>query len=550
MVLARLCHHRRVTAFDLLIRGGTVVDGTGRPGVRGDVGISGDRIAAVGDLSAADPRGIGQVIEAADLVVCPGFVDPHGHSDASLLVDPTVASHLHQGYTTQLSGNCGETLAPLTKLSREPVELMLAATERTPRWRTFAGYLEAIEAEALGPNHAFLVGHGTIRSAVVGPAARRATDPELKAMVRHLREALEAGAIGLSSGLIYPPGIHAPSDELVRLATVCAKRGGLYASHIRNESDGLFDALDEAVATIRAAGPGARLQVSHLKAGSLSTWGRGPDAVERLEEARLEGLDVAADQYPYTAAATTLEVVLPPAMLALSIEAIVDALGDRAVRDRIKLEIAVGEPGWENAGVDPGWDGLRVSDSPTHGDWVGHTLAELGTELERDPADVAFDLLADDRLESRIVIECMSEPDVAAIMAVPWIAICTDAGGHRPGHPILGGGIPHPRAYGSAPRVLGRYVREREVLSLETAVAKLTSVPAARIGLTDRGVIRRGVFADLVVFDPKTVLDEATVLEPHRYPTGIGTVIVNGVAAILDGVETGRRAGRLLRRVA
>jgi N-acyl-D-aspartate/D-glutamate deacylase len=526
-----------------------VVDGTGRPGVLGDVGVSGDRITAVGDLSAADPRGIAQVIEAADRIVCPGFVDPHGHSDASLLVDPTVASHLHQGYTTQLSGNCGDTLAPLTKLSRESVELMLAATERTPRWRTFAGYLEAIEAEALGPNHAFLVGHGTIRSAVMGPAARRATEPELKAMVRHLREALEAGAIGLSSGLIYPPGIHAPSDELVRLVTVCAKRGGLYASHIRNESDGLFDALDEAIATIRAAGPGARLQVSHLKAGSLSTWGRGPDAVDRLEEARIEGLDVAADQYPYTAAATTLEVILPPAMLGLSIEAIVDALGDRAVRDRIKLEIAVGEPGWEDAGVDPGWDGLRVSDSPTHGDWVGHSLAELGTELERDPADVAFDLLADDRLESRIVIECMSEPDVAAIMAVPWIAVCTDAGGHRPGHPILGGGIPHPRAYGSAPRVLGRYVREREVLSLETAVAKLTSVPAARIGLTDRGVIRRGAFADLVVFDPETVLDEATVLEPHRYPTGIGTVVVNGVAAILDGVETGRRAGRLLRRV-
>ncbi len=272
--------------------------------------------------------------------------------------------------------------------------------------------------------------------------------------------------------------------------------------------------------------------------------------MERLEEARAEGLDVAADQYPYTAAATTLEVVLPPAMLALPIDAIVDALADRAVRDRIKLEIAVGEPGWENAGMDPGWDGLRVSDSPTHGDWVGHTLAELGTELERDPADVAFDLLADDRLESRIVIECMSEPDVAAIMAVPWIAVCTDAGGHRPGHPILGGGIPHPRAYGSAPRVLGRYVREREVLSLETAIAKLTAVPAARIGLADRGVIRRGAFADLVVFDPETVLDEATVLEPHRYPTGIGTVVVNGVAAIRDGVETGRRAGRLLRRVA
>ncbi len=537
-----------MTAFDLLIRGGTVIDGTGRPGIRADVGVAGDRIVAVGDLSAADPSGIPLVVDATDRIVCPGFVDPHGHSDTSVLVDPAVASHLHQGYTTQLSGNCGDTLAPVTKLGRDAVELTMAGTDQTPRWRTFADYLEVVEGEALGPNHAFLVGHGTIRNAVVGPAARPATDLELKAMVRHLREALEAGAVGLSSGLIYPPGIHAPTAELVRLATVTAKRGGLYASHIRNESDGLFDALDEAVATIRAAGSGARLQVSHLKAGSLSTWGRGPDAVERLEEARAEGLDVAADQYPYTAAATTLEVVLPPAMMALPIDAIVDALGDRVVRDRIKLEIAVGEPGWENAGLDPGWDGLRVSNSPTHEDWIGHTLAELGTELERDPADVAFDLLADDRLASRIVMECMSEPDVEAIMAVPWIAVCTDAGGHRPDHPILGGGIPHPRAYGSAPRVLGRYAREREILSLEGAIAKLTSVPAARIGLPDRGLIRRGAFADVVVFDPKTILDEATVLDPHRYPTGIGTVIVNGVPAILDGLETGRRAGRLLRR--
>ncbi len=537
-----------MTAFDLLIRGGTVIDGTGRLGVRGDVGVSGDRITAVGDLAAADPLGIAHVIEAADLIVCPGFVDPHGHSDASLLVDPTVASHLHQGYTTQLSGNCGDTLAPVTKVGREAVELAMAGIDRSPGWRTFAGYLEAVEGEALGPNHAFLVGHGTIRSAVVGPAARRATDLELKAMVRHLREALDAGAVGLSSGLIYPPGIHAPADELVRLAAVTAKRGGLYASHIRNESDGLFDALDEAVATIRAAGPGGRLQVSHLKAGSLSTWGRGADAVERLARARADGLDVAADQYPYTAAATTLEVILPPAMLALPIDSIVDALADRAVRDRIKLEIAVGEPGWENAGRDPGWDGLRVSDSPTHADWVGHTLAELGAELERDPADVAFDLLTDDRLESRIVMDCMSEPDVEAIMTVPWIAVCTDAGGHRPGHPILGSGIPHPRAYGSAPRVLGRYVRERGILTLETAIAKLTGVPATRIGLPGRGVIRRGAFADLVVFDPETVLDEATVRDPHRYPTGIGAVVVNGVPAILDGLETGRRGGRLLRR--
>jgi N-acyl-D-amino-acid deacylase len=542
-----MCHHRPVTAFDLLIHGGTVIDGTGAPGIRADVGVSGDRIRAVGDLSSAlESKTVGLVIDATDRDVCPGFVDPHSHVDASVLVDPAVASHLHQGFTTLLSGNCGDTLAPLVGSAREAVDLAMAGTGLEPTWRTFGEYLATVERLPLGPNQAFLVGHGTIRAAVLGPGDRAATDRELKAMVRHLKEALDAGAVGLSSGLIYPPGIHAPTAELIRLATVTAKRGGLYASHIRNESAGLFEALDEAIGTIRAAG--GRLQVSHLKAGSRSTWGRGPDAVERLERARAEGVDVAADQYPYTAAATTLEVILPPAMLALSTGAIVAALGDPDARDRIKAQLEAGVPGWENAAADPGWDGLRIAESRTHADWAGHTLAELGVELERDPADLAFDLLADDRLDTSIVIDCMSEGDVEAILAVPWVAVCTDASGHRPGDPVLGGGVPHPRAYGSAPRVIGRYVRERKLLSLETAIAKLTSVPAERLGLSDRGVLRPNAFADLVVFDPAVIHDEATDLDPHRYPTGIWQVIVNGVPAIIDGRETDRPAGRLLRR--
>ena len=546
--LAVVCHHRSVTAFDLLIRGGTLVDGTGAPGIRADVGVSGDRIKAIGDLSAAEAKGVAVVIDATDRIVCPGFIDVHGHSDGSILIDPAVASHLHQGFTTQLSGNCGDTLAPFAQPGREMIELALAGTGIDPTWTTFGDYLGLVERLPLGLNHAFLVGHGTIRGAVLGSSPAAAGEADLKAMTRYLKEALDAGAIGLSSGLIYPPGIYAGPDELNRLAAVTARRGGLYASHIRNESDGLFEALDEAIETLRAAGSGARLQVSHLKAGSLSTWGRGQEAVDRLERARAEGLDIGADQYPYTAASTSLEVVLPPAMMAMSIGAIVEALGDPGVRDRIKQEIATGAPGWENAAADPGWDGLRVADSRTHPDWAGHSLAELGVEFDRDPAEVAFGLLVDDRLETEVVMECMSEPDVEAIMAVPWIAVCTDAGGRRPGHPHLGSGVPHPRAYGTAPRVLGRYVRERGVLALETAVAKLTSVPAERIGLRGRGVVRAKAFADLVVFDPTTVAEAATSLEPHRYPTGIDHVIVNGVVAIKDGQETDRRAGRLLRR--
>jgi N-acyl-D-amino-acid deacylase len=535
-------------SFDLVIRGGTLVDGTGSPGRPADVGVVGDRIEAVGDLAAVDARDVATVIDATGRVVAPGFVDPHGHSDASVLVDGALASHLHQGFTTQLSGNCGDSLAPVTQLGREAVELSMAAAGLRPRWTTFAGYLAAVEAQPLGPNVAFLVGHGTLRGAVLGPSPAAPGPEQAAAMARHLEEALEAGAFGLSSGLIYAPGIHAEPAEVAALVRVAARRGALYATHMRNESAGLFESLEEALATTRLAGPGARLQVSHLKAGARAVWGRAGQAVALLEKARAAGLDVAADQYPYTAAATTLQCVLPPALLALPVAETVAALRDWEVRRRIKEEIAGGISGWENVAADPGWDGIALAGSHAHASWAGRTFADLGRDLGLDPVDVACDVLAADRLDSWITIHCMDEADVETIVGVPWIAVCTDAEGRRPGHPVLDAGVPHPRAYGSAPRVLGRYVRERGVLPLEAAVAKLTSVPALRVGLADRGIVRQGTFADLVVFDPATVTDLATYERPAVHPLGIDAVIVNGEAAVRDGVETGARPGRLLRR--
>ncbi len=537
-----------MTAFDLLLRGGTVIDGTGRPGRRADVGVLGDRILAVGDLSAVDDAEVATVLDVSGRVVAPGFIDPHGHSDGSLFVDGALASHLHQGYTTQLSGNCGDTLAPLTALGREIVELSLRPNGLVARWRTFGEYLDAVEEQQLGPNVAFLVGHGTIRASAMGTEARPPTADELSAMVAEVEAALEAGAFGLSSGLIYAPGMHAAPAELEALVTASARRGGLYATHMRNESDELFASLDESIAAVRAAGPGARLQVSHLKCGSRAVWGRAGDAVARLEAARAEGLDVAADQYPYTAAATTLATILPPALQGLGVEACVAALNDPPVRSLVRREIARGISGWENVAADPGWAGIRISSAASRPEWAGRSLAELSDDLGEDPADLAFDALVADRLDVSVVVDCMDDADVATIMAVPWIAVCTDAEGRRPGHPILDAGRPHPRTYGSTARVLGTYVRDRGVLSLETAVAKLSGVPAARLGLHDRGVVREGAFADLVVFDPATVADEATYLAPARYPTGIDHVIVNGRPAILDGAETGERPGRLLRR--
>ncbi len=490
-----------MTGFDILLRGGTVVDGAGGPARRADVGVSGDRIAAIGDLSAVDPTAVELVLDCAGRVVAPGFIDPHGHSDGSVLVDGALASHLHQGFTTQLSGNCGDSLAPVTEVGRSLVELSLRPDGLEAGWSTFAEYLDRVEEQALGPNVAFLVGHGTVRGAVLGEQSRSPRPDELAAMVTEVEKALDAGALGLSSGLIYAPGMHASAVEVETLVAATARRGGLYATHMRNEADGLFASLDESIAAIRAAGPGARLQVSHLKCGSRSVWGRAGEAVARLETARTEGLDVAADQYPYTAAATTLAIVLPPALLALGADECVAALGVRDARDRIRLEIERGISGWENVANDPGWAGIRISSAASHPEWAGRSLAELAEEAGSDAADLAFDALIDDRLDVQVVLDCMREDDVETILAVPWIAVCTDAEGRRPGHPVLDAGRPHPRTYGSTARVLGRYVRERGTLALETAVAKLTSVPAERLGLGDRGVVREGAAADLVVFD-------------------------------------------------
>jgi N-acyl-D-aspartate/D-glutamate deacylase len=541
-----------MTAFDLLLRGGLVVDGTGAPGRRADVGVMGDRILLVDDLSAAEPAVEGAIdLDVTGRVVAPGFIDPHGHSDASVFVDGALLSHLRQGFTTQLSGNCGDSLAPITDRGRELVELSMRETGLVARWRTFVEYLDAVDDLALGPNVAFLVGHGTVRGAILGPDAREPDDLERRAMVREVDAAMDAGAFGLSTGLIYAPGMHARPDELVALVTAAARRGGLYATHMRDETAGVFDSLAESIATIRAAvdagADGARLQVSHLKCGSRAVWGRADAAVAALEAARADGLDVAADQYPYTAAATTLATIVPPELLALGVDACVAALADFEVREIVRAEIARGISGWENVAADPGWTGITIAHAASHPDWSGRTLAELGDALGTDPLDVAFDALVDDRLDVAIVLDCMTEADVETIMAVPWVAVCTDATGRRPGHPVLDVGRPHPRTYGSTARVLGTYVRERGTLSLETAVAKLSSVPAARLGLRDRGVVREGALADLVVFDPDTVADRATYPRPVEHPTGIDHVVVNGRLAVRDGVETGERPGRLLR---
>jgi N-acyl-D-amino-acid deacylase len=539
-------------AFDLVLRGGLLIDGSGAPARQADVGVTGDRIAAIGDLAAVADEDAATVVDATGHVVAPGFVDPHGHSDGSVLLDGALASHLRQGFTTQLSGNCGYTYAPMAGAVRAMLDADLANLGLDPAWTTFADYLDEVERQQMGPNVALLVGHGTVRWAAMGPDGRVPTEPELATMGRYVEEALDAGAIGLSSGLIYAPGVHAARDEVAVLVAIAVRRDALYATHMRNEAAGVLDSLDEAISTVRQAGElarrPARLQVSHLKAGARVVWGTADALVDRLEAARRDGLDVAADQYPYTAAATTLSTILPPAILALSIEDAEAAIRDPGSRLAIRDLMRSGISGWENVALDPGWASIVISRSSSRPDWNGRSLQAIADDLGGDPAEHALDVLADDRLSVDIMIHCMDEADVETILRVPWIGVCTDAEGRRPGHPILGKGVPHPRTYGSTARVLGEYVRERGLVGLETAVAKLSSVPAGRVGLRDRGTAREGAYADLVVFDPVTVADLATYEHPAVHPAGIRDVIVNGRLAVRDGRETGERPGRLLRR--
>ena len=505
------CHHRPMTAFDLLLRGGTVVDGTGAPARRADVGVLGDRILAVGDLAAVDDDGVERVLDVDGRVVAPGFVDPHGHSDGSLFLDGALASHLHQGYTTQLSGNCGDTLAPITDASRELVDLSLRANELEARWATFGEYLDRVAEQPLGPNVAFLAGHGTIRGSVVGADAREASAEELAAMVAELEAALDAGAFGLSSGLIYAPGMHAPPAEIETLVG----GGGAARRAVRDPH------AQRGRRAVRIAG---RVDRRRSRRGSRRTapgvapevrlalgMGAGRRGGRRCSRRRGPRGSMSRPTSTRTRPPrTTLATILPPALQALGVDACVDALTDPHVRDLVRAEIARGISGWENVASDPGWEGLRISYAASRPEWSGRTLAELAAETHDDPADLAFDALVADRLDVSVLIECMTEPDVETILAVPWIAVCTDAEGRRPDHPILDAGRPHPRTYGTTARVLGPYVRERAVLSLEAAVAKLSAVPAARLGLRDRGVVREGAFADLVVLDPEVVADRAT----------------------------------------
>ncbi|HVK05382.1 MAG TPA: D-aminoacylase [Armatimonadaceae bacterium] len=523
-------------SFDLVLRGGTVYDGTGASPVRADVGISGDRVAAVGDLSGARA---GRVLDVRGKAVAPGFIDIHTHSDLTVLFTPGMESSLHQGVTSEVVGNCGISLG--LSLPTEAFSLEQRGTARagvTLDWKDLGGFLRRVEENGVAINVATLAGHGSLRKRAMGLAARRPDDAEMRNMLSDLETALEQGAVGLSSGLEYVPGMYADVEEMVPLARVAAAAGGFYATHIRDEGDAVEEAVAEAIEVAERAG--APLQLSHHKAERARNWGKVARTLAQVDAARERGLDVLLDQYPYTAYQTGLATVaLPPWAGAGTPEALADRLRHEPdLRERARVAMA-------DNGVD--YASVEIANSPGHPEYAGRTVAALAADRGQDPRDFVLDLLAEGEGWVSAAHFALADADVERILSDPRVMVGSDAVASTPLGPNTSD-RPHPRTYGTFARVLSRYVREKHVLTLEEAIRRMTSLPALRLGWRDRGRLAPGAVADIVVFDPATIADVATFDAPHVFPTGIEHVLVAGTLALEGGVATGARPGRILRR--
>jgi N-acyl-D-amino-acid deacylase len=529
--------------LDLVLKNGTIIDGTGAPGRRADVGLRGDRIAAVGPVTEA----AAEVLDVSGRVVAPGFIDMHSHTDFFLLVDPNAESKVTQGVTTEVCGNCGSSPGPwLHPVAREQARKNLQRYGLEPDWTTLGEFMDVLDRHPLGLNFVTLVGHGNLRASAMGYDNRPPTAAELDRMCGLLEDELAAGACGYSSGLIYPPGCYSDSEELVALGKVLARLGAFYATHMRNESHAVVEAVDEALRVGREGGCG--VQISHHKACGKSNWGRVEVTLANIDRARAEGVDVHMDQYPYIATSTGLGTVLPRWAHEGGAERALTRLRDPDTRARILEEVS--EAGRTGYYADSGgWKQLLIAGVRTDENrWAeGLDLEQVGERLGCGPEEAALRLLDEEDLAVHIVHFSMCEEDVERVMIHPLTMIGSD-GSARSTSGILGQGKPHPRAFGTFPRVLSYYVRERRLLPLETAIHKMTGLPAARLGLPDRGVLRAGAYADLVVFAPDRVRDVATFTEPQNTPAGIDYVWVNGTLAAQGGKVTRRHNGKVLRR--
>ncbi|MCP4687440.1 MAG: D-aminoacylase [Desulfobacterales bacterium] len=519
----------------MLIKGGRVIDGTGNPWRAADVGVVGGKIAAVGQLEG------GEIIDAGGKFVCPGFVDGHSHSDLYILAEPEARQKIMQGITTENLGLDGMSVAPIKRENVPGWRRHLAGLAGDPgldwSWGSLGEYLDAVDKRKPATNISSYVGLGTVRLMVMGMDDRDASPAEVRRMAEITGEAMAQGARGVSAGLIYPPSSYQTLSEIVEIAKVAREFDGIFDVHMRSEADGIVKAIEEVLEIGRRSG--IPVLITHFKIRGKNNWGKAPMLLELLENARKEGVDVTVAQYPYTAGSTILHAVIPPWRHTGGPDKLLEML--REDRESIKKEIRE-RMDWENFSAIVGWENIFVSSVVTEANkqFEGKDIARIAAERGcEDPADAALDLLLEENLAVGMINFGLNEEDVVEIMKSPTMSVITDG--------LLGGDKPHPRAYGTCPRILGRYVRERKVMSWEEAVRKMTSLPAQKLRLKTKGVLAENHDADIVVFDPGTIMDRATYEEPRTWSSGIDWVLVNGVIAVKQGEYTGRRAGKTLR---
>ncbi len=534
---------KKPAPYDTVFVNARVVDGTGAPWFAADVGVRGGTIAAVGKLAGAPAN---RTIDASGLVVAPGFIDLLGQSEYNVLVDPRAASKITQGITTEVTGE-GDSIAPIDeKLIAENEDLYKKYGVR-PDWRTLDQYFATLERRGTAINLGTFIGSGSVRAMVIGRENRPATPAELARMESMVDQAMREGALGVSSSLQYIPNIYSSTAELVALAKVAARYGGAYFTHQRSESNRLTASLEEVFTIAREAK--IRTQIWHLKTAYKPNFGRMPEILAAIEAARAQGLDVAANQYPWNRASNGLDACLPPWVREGGREALLKRLADPATRERVKADMAKDTAEWENQWLGSGGaDGVMVAEvlDPKLKKYEGKTIAAIAAEEKKDPRDVAIDIVLADRANAGCIIAIMDEKDVRAALASPLVSFGTDSPAKATDGP-LSHETSHPRGWGSAARILGYYVREEKVLRLEEAVRKMTSFAAEAAGLSDRGLVKPGFAADLAVFDPQTVRSNATFETPNRYSDGFRYVAVNGVLVVDDGKLTGKTPGRALR---
>ena len=529
-------------AFDLVITNGHIMDGTGSPWYSGDVGILNGKIAAIGNLSAAPRK---RTIDAAGTVVAPGFIDMLGQSELTILVDPRLPSKIFQGITTEITGE-GNSAAPLNDAIIQSDRDVYDHYKIAPDWRTFRQYFARLEKQGIGINVANYVGATQVRRMVLGDDDKQPTPAQLDDMKALVREAMNDGAVGVSTSLQYAPAPYAKTDELIALATEAGKFGGIYATHMRDEGDSVLEAIDEALRIGREAH--VPVEIWHIKVAGKNNWGRMPEVVAKINAARAAGADVTADTYAYTAWFNDFSAFIPPWAHDGGTTKLVERLKDPATRARIRKDMLTPSRDWDNEWQEiPGPDAIMIGavENPALIPLQGKRLSEIAKLWNKDPMDALFDFLIQDP-STFVAVFGMSQPDVTLALQQPWVSIDNDSEGTSP-EGILGQAHPHPRAYGTFPRILSKYVREEKVLTLADAIRKFSALPAQRMRLTDRGVLKAGMWADVVIFDPATVRDCATFDNPNQLSEGMEYVLVNGVPVIDQGKMTGALPGKVLR---